>query len=100
LRESHGILSFFPPEHGRPPKDPDALPSDKYRRMMKRRFKDGERPDAYRHRVQNDTVHSMLKRNLGPALAGRSHHGRRRDMLLRVLTHNLMLALLWVFYRA
>jgi hypothetical protein len=100
LREGHGIKSFIPPEHGRPPKDPDALPADKYRRLMKRQFKDGKRPDAYRHRVQNETVNSMLKRNLGSALRGRSHHGRRRDMLLKVLTHNLMIALLGVFYRA
>ena len=100
LREGNGILSFIPPGHGRPPKDPRALPADKYRRLMKRQFRDGKTPDAYRHRVQNETTHSMLKRNLGSALAGKTHHGRRRDMLLRVLTHNLMLALLWVFYRA
>lgn len=42
----------------------------------------------------------MLKRNLGPALAGRTHHSRRRDMLLRVLTHNLMLPFAGVFYTA
>ena len=100
LREDNGILSFIPPEHGRPPKDPQALPADKYRRLMKRQFKDGKKPDAYRYRVQNETTNSMLKRNLGSALAGKTHQSRRRDMLLRVLTHNLMLAFLWVFYRA
>jgi hypothetical protein len=93
LREGHGILSTIPPEHGRPPKDPNTPPSDKYRRMMKRRFGDGKKPKAYTYRVQNETANSMLKRNLGSALRGRSHHSRRRDMLLRVLTHNLMLAL-------
>jgi len=100
LRDDSDILSFIPPLHGRPSKDPDALPADKYRRLMKRQFGNGRKPAAYRHRVQNETVNSMLKRNLGDALRGRSHHARRRDMLLRVLTHNLMLALLWVFYRA
>ena len=99
LREQNGIRSVIPPLHGRPSKDPDALPKDRYRRLMKRQFRNGN-PPAYRYRVQNETVNSMLKRNLGAALAGRSHHARRRDMLLRVLTHNCMLALLWVFYRA
>jgi len=42
----------------------------------------------------------MLKRNLGSALRARSHWGRCRDLVLGVLTHNVALALLWVFYRA
>jgi hypothetical protein len=96
LREDLGIRSTIPPEHGRPPKDPRTLPTDPYRRLMKRRFN----RRAYRKRVQVETVFSMLKRNLGSALRGRSHHARRRDMLLRVLTHNLMLVFIEVFYRA
>jgi len=88
LREDNGILSFIPPEHGRPSKDPAALPSDRYRRLMKRQFKEGKKPKAYRYRVQNETVNSMLKRNLGWALAGRSYHSRRRDMPLRAPRHN------------
>jgi hypothetical protein len=96
LRETYGIRSTIPPEHGRPPKDPDALPSDKYRRLMKTRFN----TTAYRHRAQAETVFSMMKRNLGAALRARSHWGRNRDLYLRVLTHNIALALAWVFYRA
>ena len=99
LREERGILSTIPPEHGRPPKDPNALPSNKYRRMMKLRFRRG-RPKAYRKRPQVETVMSMLKRNLGAALRAKTPRGRHRDMLLRVLTHNIALALLRVFYRA
>lgn len=87
LREDHGIRSTIPPEHGRPPKDPATLPTDKYRRLMKTRFNH----KAYRKRPQAETVFSMLKRNLGSALRGRSHWSRYRDMLLRVLTHNIML---------
>lgn len=65
-------------------------------------------PDA-RLRVSNaddgrgaeiETVFSMLKRNLGSALRAKSNNGRRRDMYLRVLTHNLAIALVWVFYSA
>jgi hypothetical protein len=96
LRETNGIRSTIPPEHGRPPKDPSTLPSDKYRRLMKTRFN----ADAYRHRAQIETVMSMLKRNLGSALRARTHWGRCRDLMLRVLTHNIALALSRVFYRA
>jgi len=99
LREEHGMRSTIPPEHGRPPKDPNALPSDKYRRLMKHRF-GGGRPASYRKRPQVETVFSMLKRNRGDALRAKTTHGRRRDMFLRVLTHNIALALRWVFYRA
>jgi len=87
LRDDHGMRSTIPPEHGRPPKDPRTLPADKYRRLMKTRFNN----KAYRHRAQVETVFSMLKRNLGSALRGRSHWSRCRDMLLRVITHNMML---------
>lgn len=96
LREYHGIRSTIPPDHGRPPKDPNTMPSDKYRRLMKTRFN----KRAYRKRPQVETVNSMLKRNLGAALRGRSHPSRCRDLYLRVLTHNIALALLKVFYRA
>ena len=96
LREYHGIRSTIPPEHGRPPKDPTTLPADKYRRQMKTRFN----AKAYRKRPQVETVISMLKRNFGSSLRGKSHWSRCRDMYLRVLTHNIALALIWVFYRA
>ena len=87
LRDENGMRSTIPPEGGRPPKDPDALPKDKYRRLMKTRFN----VNAYHKRPQAETVFSMLKRNLGSALRGRSHWSRCRDMLLRVITHNIML---------
>ena len=96
LREEYGIRSTIPPEHGRPPKDPATLPTNKYRRLMKTRFN----TKAYRKRPQVETVFSMLKRNLGSSLRGRSHWSRCRDLYLHVLTHNIALALLWVFYRA
>jgi hypothetical protein len=96
LREEHGIRSTIPPEHGRPPKDPALLPKDRYRRLMKTRFN----VKAYRHRAQVETVFSMLKRNFGSALRARNHWGRSRDLFLRVLTHNIALVLLRVFYRA
>lgn len=100
LREQLGIASTIPPEHGRPPRDPATLPADPYRRLMKTRFN----LKAYRHRAQVETVMSMLKRNFGACLRGRTYHSRRRDMLLMVLTHNIAIVLLvlggQVFYRA
>jgi hypothetical protein len=68
LRDYHGMRSTIPPEHGRPPKDPNALPADKYRRLMKTRFN----TKAYHKRPQVETVFSMLKRNLGSALRPQS----------------------------
>jgi hypothetical protein len=85
LREEHGIASTIPLGHGRPAKDPDALPADPYRRLMKTRFN----TRAYRRRSQVETVMSMLKRNFGGCLRGRTYHSRRRDMLLMVLPHNI-----------
>jgi hypothetical protein len=90
LRKDHGIRSTIPPDTGRPIQIPGNLPSDKYRRLMKTRFN----TKAYRKRPQAETVFSMLKRNLGSALRARSHWGRCRDLFLRVLTHNITLALL------
>ena len=96
LREDHGIRCTIPPEHGRPPKDPDALP--------KRQVPSADE-DAFQHQglspaAQVETVISMLKRNLGSALRARTDHSRCRDLMLRVLTHNIALALSRVFYRA
>lgn len=88
LREDHGILSIIPVGHGRPSKDPNALPADPYRRRMKTHFNH----KAYRHRAQAETVFSMIKRNLGDFLRGKSVRSRHRDLLLRVVTHNVSLA--------
>ena len=96
LREWHGMKATIPAKHGRPSKDPHKLPENRYRRRMRTHFN----RRAYRWRGQVETVFSMLKRNLGAALRAKSRHGRRRDMFLRVLTHNLSIVLLWVFYRA
>jgi hypothetical protein len=96
LREENGILSTIPPLHGRPAKDPDALPRDRHRRRIKTHFN----RRAYRRRPAAQTVFSMMRRNLGSFLRGRSYNSRRHDLLLRALTHNLALALLQVFYRA
>ena len=56
---------------------------------------------AYRDRVQVETVMSMLKRRLDAFVRGRNAWSQRRDLRLKVLTHNVMLLLqVEVFYRA
>jgi len=42
-------------------------------------------------RWQSETTNSMIKRNLGSAMRPRTTVGRRHELLLRVLTHNIML---------
>jgi hypothetical protein len=56
---------------------------------------------AYRDRVQVETVMSMLKRRLEGFVRGRNAWSQRRELRLKVLTHNVMLLLqVEVFYRA
>jgi hypothetical protein len=94
--EQYGIKTVIPPRVGNPSK---TLPKKHYRRQMALNFDQ----DAYRHRAQVETVMSMIKRNLGDSLAGRSEESRNSEMLLMTITHNLMILLLLfkeLFYRA
>jgi hypothetical protein len=70
----------------------NRAPTARYRRLMARRLKRGL-PDHkyYCQRWQIETVNSMMKRNLTSACRSRTAWGRKRDMLLRVITHNLMI---------
>jgi len=68
---------------------------------MQRLFKHTNRTH-YGQRWQVQTVFSMIKRNLGHALAARTYWAQSREMMLLALTHNLMILLRIqkVFYRA
>jgi len=46
---------------------------------------------VYGQRAQSETVNSMIKRNLGDCLRSIKTTRRKQEMLLRTLTHNLML---------
>ena len=64
---------------------------------MKRRFPKKQ----YGQRWQIETVNSMIKRLLDAALRARTYWSQSREIVLRVLTLNMMI--LWriyVFYRA
>jgi hypothetical protein len=67
------------------------LPSGRWRRHMARRFARKADQKLYAQRNQCETVHSMIKRNEGSALRSRTPERRKQEMMLRVLTHNIML---------
>jgi Transposase DDE domain len=83
---SHDIRSIIPPERGRPS---DKPPAGRWRRRMKQRFEDYRR--QYGQRWQVETVNSMIKRRLGSALRARSYWSQCREIILRVITHNVMI---------
>ena len=91
-RQELGIRSSVIPIN---PRGSDASPKGRYRSQMPRHFR--ERQEGSRHkrvfgqRWQVESAFSRHKRRLGSAVAGRSDESRKRECLLRVLTHNLML---------
>src|SRR5882757_7011397 len=91
---SYGIRTLIPPERGRPS---DKPPAGKWRRRMRQRFD----KTKYGQRWQTETANSMIKRRLGSALRARSYWSQCREIILRVITHNVMIvARIRVFYRA
>jgi hypothetical protein len=83
-RDELGIRSVIPPLHGRPTTKPAR---GRYRRLMQTRFD----KSTYGQRWQVETVMSMIKRRQGESTSGRTYHSRRRDMMLKVITHNIMI---------
>jgi hypothetical protein len=87
-REGLGIRTMIPATCGRPGA---KGPTGQYRRLMRLRFQVGPDKKHYGQRWQGETVNSMVKRNLGSACRARTAWGRRKDMLLRAVTHNIMI---------
>ena len=83
-----GVRSVIPAKIGRPSANP---PAGRYRRLMSQRFARKADAAAYGQRSQSETVNSMMKRNLGEYLRSVRTPRRKQEMLLRSLTHNLML---------
>ena len=65
--------------------------STHYRRLMQERSARKTDHKCDGQRWQAETVNSMVKRNLGSALRARTAGRRSRELLLRVITHNLMI---------
>jgi hypothetical protein len=89
-REELGVRSFIKTGIGRVSVTP---PRSRYRRMMKKRLDGSQKGKPYGQRAQAETVNSMMKRNLGDHLRARTAAGRRKEQMLRVLTHNLSIFL-------
>ena len=85
-----GVRAVIPPNAGRPTLTGPPL-HQPLRRKMYHRFGRPAEQRLYRQRWQSETVNSMLKRNLGSALRAHTTTHRRHELLLRVLTHNIML---------
>ena len=83
-----GVRTIIPPYIGRPS---DKPPATRFRRLMRQRFDREADKATYGQRWQVETVNSMIKRNLGSASRARTAVHRRNELLLRVLTHNIML---------
>ena len=94
-RDTNNIKSTIPPKHGRPTTKPFL---GKYRRLMQQEFD----KEIFGQRWQVETVFSMIKRNQGEALLSKSDLAQNREMMLKVLTHNIAIILLVneLFYRA
>ena len=58
---------------------------------MHHRIKRHADAGTYGQRWQSETTNSMIKRNLGSAMRARTAIRRRHELLLRELTHNIML---------
>jgi hypothetical protein len=88
-REELGVESIFPTTvRGKKRKDgrPRAIRS-RWRRRLKQWFP----RKKYGRRWQIETVFSMVKRNLGSALKARKPYSLNREVVLKVIVHNLMI---------
>ena len=87
------VQPIIPPRSGRPTNKPPPRHQPLRRRLYYRLQRRGPGSDRvlYGQRWQSETVNSMIKRNLGSALRARTPVHREHELLLRVLTHNIML---------
>jgi hypothetical protein len=83
-----GVRSIIAIGIGRPSSKP---PAGRWRRHMANRRKSNADRKLYRQRSQSETAHSMMKRNLGSALRSRTPERQKKEMMLRVLVHNIAL---------
>jgi len=95
VRFVFGTRTIIPAEHGRKSTSP---PVGYHRRLMRFRLN----KKKYGQRWQVETVFSMIKRRLGEATGARTYHSQCRALLLKVVTHNILIVtiVIRVFYRA
>lgn len=85
-REQCGTRTIIPATRGRPT---NKRLRGYWRNQMKTRFNHKK----YAQRWQVETVNSMIKRSLDSSLRARTYWSQSREIVLRVLTHNVMI--LW-----
>jgi hypothetical protein len=85
-RERCGVHSFIPATIGRPTSKPLT---GRYRRRMKQRL--DKNYGGYGQRWQVETVFSMIKRRLSASIASRYYWSQCREVMLLVVTHNVMI---------
>ena len=90
-RDRAGVASVIPAAIGRPT---DKAPTGPHRAAMRERLDAAAAADegdpTYGQRWQVETVNSMVKRNLGSACRATTARRRSYDLLLRCITHNIM----------
>ena len=87
-RHDLGVRSIIATGIGRPTSKP---PSGRWRRHMKKRLTRKAEQKLYGQRSQSETAHSMMKRNMSSALRSRTPQRQKKEMMLRVLVHNIAL---------
>ena len=89
LREELGVGSVIPARYPHTNTDPQQRPRTPYRRKMREEFP----KERYGQRWQVESAISQFKRRLGSSLSARSASARAGQIMLMVLTFNLMLIL-------
>jgi len=82
------VRSIIPAQAGRPSSKP---PVGYWRQHMRRRFVRRADHRLYGPGAQAETIHRMLKRNMGDALRSRLRTRRKNEMLFRTVVHNITL---------
>jgi hypothetical protein len=85
-RDMLQVRTVIPPKIGRPT---DKPPTGDYRRLMSQRL----HLSCYGQRWQDETVFSMIKRRQGSAVNARSYWSQCRALMLKAVTHNILILL-------
>ena len=85
-RRELGVRTIIAPLRGQPTERP---PTGQYRRLMRETI----HLTPYGQRCQVETVMSMIKRRLGSAVGAYSYWSQCRAMMLKALTHNILILL-------
>jgi hypothetical protein len=87
LRRDLRVRGIMPPTRGRPRKNPRRPPTGRHRAALARHWP----KRLYGQRAQVETAFSMLKRLLDSAVRSRRRYAIDREIILRVITINLMI---------